>query len=244
MNYQNYLFDLYGTLADIHTDESGKELWQLLAVWYRSHGAAYTPESLQKDYKKLVQEERRKAVLHHPDYTAADIRLENVFKQLYWNRRVFISKELVDETALFFRTMSRDYIRLYPHVPELLQSLKKNGGRCFLLTNAQSVFTMPELKLLGIADQFDGIIISSEEECAKPDPHIFQAACLRYGIEKSTALMIGNDPYTDIAGANACGIDSVYLHSNLSPQWTSAPDSTYLIPDGKLQVLQQLLVQS
>ncbi len=244
MNYQNYLFDLYGTLADIHTDESRKKLWQLLAVWYNSHGAAYTPESLQKEYKKLVQEEHQKAVLRHPEYTAVDIRLETVFKQLYANRCVFVSKELADETALFFRTVSRDYIRLYPHVPELLQSLKQNGGRCFLLTNAQSAFTMPELKLLGIADQFDGIIISSEEECAKPDPHIFQIACFRYDIEKNTALMIGNDPYTDIAGANACGIDSVYLHTNLSPQWTGAPESTYLIPDGKLEKLLQILIQS
>ena len=53
--------------------------------------------------------------------------------------------------------------------------------------------------------------------------------------------MIGNDPYTDIAGANAYGIDSVYLHSNLSPKWIGAPDCTYLIKDGDMQKLKRLL---
>ena len=30
--YKNYIFDLYGTLLDIHTDENSKEL-TLYAVW-------------------------------------------------------------------------------------------------------------------------------------------------------------------------------------------------------------------
>ncbi len=63
MNYQNILFDLYGTLADIHTDESKKELWKSLSVWYQSHGAAYTPWKLQKDYMQYVAEEKKEAAV-------------------------------------------------------------------------------------------------------------------------------------------------------------------------------------
>ena len=33
MQYDNYLFDLYGTLVDIHTDENAKELWKRLAYF-------------------------------------------------------------------------------------------------------------------------------------------------------------------------------------------------------------------
>lgn len=58
MHYQNLLFDLYGTLADIHTNESPKKLWNLLAVWYKSHGAFYSPWELQKTYQRFVQEEK------------------------------------------------------------------------------------------------------------------------------------------------------------------------------------------
>ena len=31
MKYENYIFDLYGTLVDIHTDEEKTELWEKLA---------------------------------------------------------------------------------------------------------------------------------------------------------------------------------------------------------------------
>ena len=31
MKYENYIFDLYGTLVDIHTDEEKTELWEGLA---------------------------------------------------------------------------------------------------------------------------------------------------------------------------------------------------------------------
>ena len=120
MKYFDFLFDLYGTLADIHTDESKKELWQLLAIWYQSHGAAYTPYNLQKEYEHLVQEELRQSALRHPDYLKIDIQLEIVFEQLYRRQNIAASAELAAETALFFRTISRDHIRLYPAVRTLL----------------------------------------------------------------------------------------------------------------------------
>ena len=40
-NYENYVFDLYGTLVDIHTDESRKEVWEKLALFLGYYGAIY-----------------------------------------------------------------------------------------------------------------------------------------------------------------------------------------------------------
>ena len=42
--YKNYVFDLYGTLVDIHTDEEEKQVWEKLALFYGYYGALYTPE--------------------------------------------------------------------------------------------------------------------------------------------------------------------------------------------------------
>ena len=39
MRYQDCIFDLYGTLVDIHTDEERPQLWEDLTAWYREHGA-------------------------------------------------------------------------------------------------------------------------------------------------------------------------------------------------------------
>ena len=40
--YKNYIFDLYGTLVDIHTDEEQMLLWNKLSAFYRFQGANYT----------------------------------------------------------------------------------------------------------------------------------------------------------------------------------------------------------
>lgn len=101
MSIQNILFDFYGTLAGIHTDESRKELWRCLSVWYQSHGAAYTPLQLRRDYRQSVQEEKRLASARHPQYTALDIRIESVFERLYAGRDVHASSDVIAETALF-----------------------------------------------------------------------------------------------------------------------------------------------
>lgn len=242
MSYQYCLFDLYGTLADIHTDESGKKLWKCLALWYQSHGARYTAWEIKKEYERLVQEEKKQVHLRHPEFTHTDIKIEKIFQSLYSLKGRSVPPETAAETALYFRTQSRSYIRLYKGVRSMLSSLRTHGRKCYLLTNAQEVFTMPELHMLDIVHMFDGILISSCEECAKPDPHFFEAAQKRFGICKSESVMIGNDPYTDIAGACACGIASVYFHSNLSPQWTKRPQASRIIPDGSTETLLKVLL--
>ncbi len=46
MKYQNCIFDLYGTLVDIHTDETSPQLWTRMAEAYRRSGALYRPGEL------------------------------------------------------------------------------------------------------------------------------------------------------------------------------------------------------
>ena len=44
--YSNYIFDLYGTLVDIWTDEESPVLWEQMASLYSCYGADYTAEAL------------------------------------------------------------------------------------------------------------------------------------------------------------------------------------------------------
>lgn len=48
--YQNYIFDLYGTLVDIHTDEDQPAAWAALARFYSYYGARYAPDELRAAY--------------------------------------------------------------------------------------------------------------------------------------------------------------------------------------------------
>ena len=40
--YKNYIFDLYGTVIDINTDEWNDDLWKKIAILYAYKGAHYT----------------------------------------------------------------------------------------------------------------------------------------------------------------------------------------------------------
>ena len=60
MKYQNYIFDLYGTLVDIHTDESKASVWKKIAVYFSAQGAAYTGKEIKERYGALIDTEAKK----------------------------------------------------------------------------------------------------------------------------------------------------------------------------------------
>lgn len=240
--YQNYLFDLYGTLVDIHTNEAKPYLWEKMRELYAFQGARYTPKELKNAYNMEVAKEKEQTKKAHPAFKHIDIRLEHVFARLYQNKGVLASEELVLYTAQAFRAVSTKYIRLYPGARELLDGLKSSGKRVYLLTNAQRCFTVPELHLLDIYSLFDGIVISSDEYTCKPDKAFYEAILSRYALNKKETIMIGNDYITDIRGSYEAGLPSLYIHSNLSPEVKGELLSKYSVMDGDVgKVLSNIL---
>lgn len=53
----NYIFDLYGTLIDIHTSESKASLWKEVALLFSMNGVSYTETELRKSYLRLCKVE-------------------------------------------------------------------------------------------------------------------------------------------------------------------------------------------
>ena len=106
---------------------------------------------------------------------------------------------------------------LYPHVLEALDTFRKKGCRLWLLSNAQRIFTAYELQHLGLGTQFDMIYISSDYRCRKPDARFYRALLEEQNLDISRCLMIGNDLNTDIGGAMAVGLDTLYMHTALTP---------------------------
>ena len=52
--YRNFVFDLYGTLVDIHTQEEQELLWEKMALFYGYQGAFYTPQELHDAFYDTV----------------------------------------------------------------------------------------------------------------------------------------------------------------------------------------------
>ncbi len=234
LNYDNYIFDLYGTLVDIHTDESLPALWEKMSIFYGYYGAGYLPDELQSGWDLLSEQYRKEAAKNSeaalPLSPAAfrtvqnyevfpEIDITRVIRTLYKKKGVDAGEELVVHTGQFLRVLSTEYIRLYEGTVQMLDALRQTGKKVWLLSNAQRIFTQYELRLLDIDRRFDGILISSDHGVGKPDARFFEQLALQYGIDFSRSLFIGNDAVNDIGGAQNVGMDSFYVHSNLSSVW-------------------------
>lgn len=239
--YRNYIFDLYGTLADIRTNEEKPYLWRKMSEIYTACGAPYTSAELKRELRLLEREETKRLNADmsedwaEPDFT-------EIFAALYRRRGVMCTSEQAKLTAITFRALSRKYIRLYDGAADLLSALRREGVHLYLLSNAQSVFTRPELAILGIDKCFDGIFISSEQGVKKPSSAFFRKLLDTYGLDPKESIMIGNDESADIAGANAVGMDSLYIHSNISPKEYGRVPSVYRVMDGDLFKVRKILL--
>ena len=234
--YRNYIFDLYGTLADIRTNEASPRLWRLAALYFGAHGAAYSAKELKRAYLSLCAREQQKSA--EPLY---EIELREVFRGLYRLKGVDPREGLVSDTALFFRLTSTEKLKLYPWVKPTLAALRESGAGVYLLSNAQACFTLPELTALGLDGAFDGVVLSSEAGVKKPHPEIMRRLLEKYGLDPQESLMTGNDQSADIAVAKAFGMDSLYLRTETSGGYDPLLRANYEILDGDLSRLPRIL---
>ncbi len=235
MKYENVIFDLYGTLSDIRTDETMPFLWRVMADYYRRNSAAYSVEELQKSFYRSVNAQTS---AHDKDY---EIDILNTFKDLYTAKGVAVDDKLLKDTAKEFRKTSTLFLSLYDGVYEGLKLLKESGKRVFLLSNAQASFTMPELESLDIKKFFDGIFLSSDYGVKKPSEKFFAIPFEKFGLSKEKSIMVGNDGTADIMGAINFGIDSMYIKTEISPE-ESTPPATYVISNYDFSKMLKILM--
>ncbi len=240
--YKNYIFDLYGTLLDIHTDENSKELWKIMRDFYNVYGCEWKQKPL-KDAFFLYDAGERQRLSVLTGVKKPEIKIERVFARLLFEggehhscslmiagldidtlRRQYkeniegvLSKvansEWAAAAANLFRTVSREYVRLYPKTLETLKSLKDKGCRLYLLSNAQKVFTMPEIEAFGLQDILDKIYISSDYGMMKPEPDFLNKLLSEEGLKSEETVMVGNEIESDAAIAIRCGLSSICLNT-------------------------------
>ena len=234
--YQNYIFDLYGTLVDIHTDEQKASVWKKIAVYFSAQGAVYTGKELKERYISLICEEEkrlfRKLKKKYPDITIKEVEidLDRVFVKLYKEKGVKTNRQMVKDSMLAFRAITMEKLRLFEGAKALLQGLKAEGKQVFLLSNAQTSFTLPEMKALGIDILFDDIFFSSDLEVKKPSKYFYDALFAKHGLKKRESVMVGNDRFADVQGALNYGIEAIYLHTEQSTPFEGA------LPKGSVRV--------
>lgn len=208
-------FDLYGTLIRIHTDEENLDrVWKPLSYLYGYYGASYTPEALREAYRGQVEKQEALARAASGKQ-CVEVRFDLVFQALFAEKGVkSVSNETLRQVGMMLRACSTDESELYPGALELLDALRGAGKRVFLLSNAQRLFTEPEMKRLELWKRFDKIFISSDRGIKKPDPDYFRLAIQAAGVGPERCLMVGNSPSDDIAPARSLGIHTCFLNTD------------------------------
>lgn len=215
----NFVFDLYGTLIDIWTDESREELWEYVALLLGD--GEENGDRVRAEYLSLCKE------MYKGGYH--ELNLLSVFERMLESREVDTS--VAPSLASEFRRTSLVRLECFDGAADMLRDLKQGGAGVYLLSNAQSCFTVDELKSTGLYDLFDGIAISSDMGVKKPSLDAFATAFDKFGIRAEDSVYVGNDMRDDILGATNFGLRSVYIHTAQSGSYPDLdlPEPTYKV---------------
>jgi epoxide hydrolase-like predicted phosphatase len=94
---------------------------------------------------------------------------------------------------------------------ELVQLIRRLHGRyqTAIISNANDRLRHV-LQKMGIADAFDLIVVSAEEQMMKPDPALYQTALERLGRQPAEAVFI-DDFAHNIAAAHSLGMHTIHF---------------------------------
>ena len=228
----NFLFDLYGTLADIKTDEEKDELWSGFASLLRESDG----EKVRKEYLDIC-----KKYADAREHRFVEFDLIRVFEEMLESRGY--DKRHASAAAREFRVLSREKLRLFPCVADILRGLKERGAGVYLVSNAQACFTRDELCEIGISELFDGILISSDAGVKKPHKAIFDKAFELFKIKDEECFYVGNDLHDDVLGASEAGLKTVYIETEQSgsyPTLEIKPDFSVEAHEDMMKLLFEL----
>ena len=115
----------------------------------------------------------------------------------------------------------------YPESETVLNRLAQMDVGLYVVSNW-------DLQLAEVLDNldwtryFDGVVVSAVSGFEKPDARLFEEALRMSGVERDRAVMVGNDPSTDIEGAVRAGIDTVLVDRG---EGVDTSRATFVLPD-------------
>ncbi|MHB9098422.1 MAG: HAD family hydrolase [Syntrophales bacterium] len=211
MAIKGILFDLYGTLIDIETDESMEEIYRVIAH-YLTYQEIYLHRWEVRDRYYQIMREQKEA--HSEEYPEIDVeRIWNAFLEREGMPADAERGRLALTLSQIYRGVSRKRLQLYPDVREVLDELCP-GYRLALVSDSQPGYALPEMKAVGLSGYFDPVIISARYGFRKPDRRLIEKALDIMKLQPSEVIFVGNDMYRDIYGASRLGIKTIFIDSN------------------------------
>lgn len=200
------LFDLYGTLIDVHIDTQPFTIWEQLSRYLVQNRVQLSPAELRDRYHKQVDSDRRE---HGEPFV-----LNGTFFADVLGADARLSDDQVAQFARRFRELTTRSLKLRHYALPLIHELRRNNCRIGIVSNTDAALTAHDLDELRIRHLFDAVVLSSEVGVKKPDPTIFNIAIERLGVSAAETIHIGDDYTADFLGAVNARVRPILLCSN------------------------------
>ncbi len=217
MRYDAVFLDVDGTLLWVDLDVEGYV--EDLAPYSANGGL--TAERVTGPIWEGLRRHIRENIKHRTEEDLAGFKRRNAGKtaaQLGIEAPVELLTEVAERRISFIP---------YPESEGVLQELREMEVPLYVVSN-WDIELAKVLEDLGWTDYFEGVVASAVFGVEKPEAKIFEEALRASGVDRSRAVHVGNDPLTDVQGASAAGLDTVFVDRRGAGDLQGA---TYAIPD-------------
>jgi HAD superfamily hydrolase (TIGR01549 family) len=121
-----------------------------------------------------------------------------------------IDYKILSSAIVSYRRARDSYLVLYPHVNLTLLELLKRGLKLAVVSDAPRLQAWMRLAQLQLQHLFDTVVAFEDTGERKPSPKPFQRAIEMLAIEPAEAIMVGDWPERDMAGAAKVGIRTAF----------------------------------
>ena len=200
MGYDVLLIDIDNTLLDFNA-ASGYAVEKVLTA----HGVPYSAEKL-TDFIRLND-----GYWHR--YERGEIEKSVIFENRF--RDLLAMYGVHTEDPLGVNAMYADglmeKIFYMPHCMEFLHAVR-GKYRLYAVTNGVTKTQVSRLKTSGLGEYFDGVFISEQMGCKKPEKAFFDKVFAAIGpVDKSRCILLGDSLTSDMQGGRNAGIDTCLL---------------------------------
>lgn len=231
MIIKGIVFDINGTLTDIHTNEWHDDVYRVIANLLSYQGIMLDPNVVKDLYFSIMRQQRIALGERHPEFDVIGIFREIVthhatdFTSALPTGKIEQLPRLLAET---YRAASRYRLQLYPGVQDTIRQLHPHYHLA-VVTDGQTAYAIPELNAVGLSGYFDPIIVSGDFGYRKPDERLFTTALSAMKLPSEEVVFVGNDRYRDVHGAQKVGMKTVFFKSHHGTQEKEGATPDYII---------------
>jgi len=188
------IFDLDNTLTDFMRMKNSAIEAAVKAMI--DAGLMFSKEKIEEEIFKIYNEE--------------GIEHQKVFNKLLIKLIGKVDYKIMAAGIVAYRRAREASLVLYPHVNSTLIELMKRGLKLAVVSDAPREEAWLRLCYLKLHHMFDLVLAFEDTGEHKPSPVPFLTVLNKLGVEPEEALMIGDWPERDIAGASELGIKTVF----------------------------------